>query len=84
MKPHRSRHTEKGVIFYLTKNKDGEEKLFKETEGKFWLFSRAVKLKEFLSLGRFSFTYVYIEIWKAALFVNFLITYEGVYTQFPR
>jgi len=28
---------------------------------------------------------VYIEIWKATLFVNvnFLTTYEGVYSQFP-
>jgi len=41
-------------------------------------------LKEFLSLGHFSFNYVYIEIWKATLFVNFLITYVGVYTQFLR
>jgi hypothetical protein len=84
MKPLRSRHTGKGVIFYFTKNKDGEEKLFKETKGRFWLFSRVVKLREFLSLGSFSFTYVYFEIWKAAIFVNFLIPYEGAYTQFPR
>jgi len=42
-------------------------------------------LKEFLSLGHFSFNCGYIEIWKAAIFVNlnFLVTYVAVYTQFP-